>query len=547
MAEDNILKKLPQWAAGGLIIAAVSGAATYFVCDSIYNSKIESLQEEITMLQKTAEEAKVTQRISEQMEDIAFQQKNISDKQREAAEEQKKIADIERGKAEIERGLAKAAEQKAIASAAEAEQMRLVADQQREEAVRNMHAAELARAQTDTLYYLSLGSSLAQSSTSFGNRVDNLRRLLAYSSWYYTKEYGGDVYNEDIFKALLFSSNNFERVNTSMQGNVRAIHMVTIEGKRWALGVTDYHEVFCFNTDRVHNLFNAPGYNFCDMTIVDDNRCATLTYDGRVTLTNYSTAAKSIPIEEKEILLPKGQWRKITMLKDKSAIACLSSDRVTWLDAKTLNTIAEQKVEGDPTVMGLAGNQLEIFGKDNKHYTSVEVGVLVPAHFSRINKRITAYNHIPGSDLHCMGTEDGTIYITSEKEHTVLHKLTGHDGAVTSLCNVGNYLVSISYDRRLRYWDVTATSSIIANFSVAFDKWPLTFDFDSVEEMLWVGNADGHVNRYCVNPNLNAQNVQSLLTEDFTKPDWDRYIGPHVPFRSFLPFKGNAMKEGGEK
>lgn len=543
MADDNILKKLPLWAAGGLIIAAVSVATTYLVCDNFYNNKIEALQEKITALQKTAEEAKVTQRISEQMEDIAFQQKNISDKQREAAEQQKKIADIERGKAEIERGLAKAAEQKAIASAAEAEQMRLLADEQREEAVRNMHAAELARAQTDTLYYLSLGASLAQSSTSFGNKVDNLRRLLAYASWYYTKEYGGDVYDENIFKALLFSSNNFERVNTSMQGNVRAIHTVTIEGKRWALGVTDYNEVFCFNTDRVHNLFKAPGYNFCDMTIVDDSRCATLTYDGKVTLTNYSTAVQSVPTEEKEIVLPKGQWRRIVMLKNKPVLACLSSEKVVWLDSKTLDIIAVQGVEGDPTAMELSGNKLAIFGKDDKRYYSEEVGVLIPDHYTTIESRVTAYHYIPSSQLHCFGTEDGTIYIASDSERKVLHKLTGHDGSIISLCNVGKYLVSISYDRRLRYWDVTS-SSIIANFSVAFDKWPLAFDFDTVEDMLWVGNADGHVNRYCVNPNTNAQSVQNLLTEDFTKPDWERYIGAHIPFRSFLP---KAKKEGGEQ
>lgn len=528
-----------------VIAAAMASAATYFVCDSIRNEEMEALQDKIAELEATAKEAKVTQRISEQMEDIAFQQKSISDKQREAAEEQKKIADIERGKAEIERGLAQAAERKALASAEEAEQMRRLADEQKEEAVRNMKAAEYARAQTDTLYYLSLGSTLAQSALSFGNNVSDLSRLLAYSSWYYTTAYGGNEYDESIFKAVLFSSGNLERINSLLKGNVRAIRMVDINGGRWAIGVSDIGEIFCYNSKREHRFFTTGNINFRDMDIIDGEGFITITYDGQINTFGYASMDTTMPEERLATELPGTQWRKIRKLKNQDAVIALSDTKVVWLDTKTLSVIAEQPIEGDPTTIGFENDIVHIFGKDNTHYISDKPGILARLPLSKVDMRVTAYHYVENYGYHVIGTEDGSIYMINNNGE-ITNTLTGHDGAITSLGDTRNFLVSTGYDRRLRYWDISDSKSILANFTVGFDKWPLTFVVDKKESMIWVGNADGHVNRYCINPTMNAQSTQALITKDFTKAEWDRYIGPLVPYRSFMK-QPDTSKEGGKE
>lgn len=528
-----------------VIAAAMASAATYFVCDSIRNEEMEALQDKIAELEATAKEAKVTQRISEQMEDIAFQQKSISDKQREAAENQKKIADMERGKAEIERGLAQAAERKALASAEEAEQMRLLADQQKEEAVRNMKAAEYARAQTDTLYYLSLGSTLAQSAMSFGNNVSDLSRLLAYSSWYYTTAYGGNEYDESIFKAVLFSSGNLERINSLLKGNVRAIRMVDINGGRWAIGVSDIGEIFCYNSKREHRFFTTGNINFRDMDIIDGEGFITITYDGQINTFGYASMDTTMPEERLATELPGTQWRKIRKLKNQDAVIALSDTKVVWLDTKTLSVIAEQPIEGDPTTIGFENDIVHIFGKDNTHYISDKPGILARLPLSKVDMRVTAYHYVENYGYHVIGTEDGSIYMINNNGE-ITNTLTGHDGAITSLGDTRNFLVSTGYDRRLRYWDISDSKSILANFTVGFDKWPLTFVVDKKESMIWVGNADGHVNRYCINPTMNAQSTQALITKDFTKAEWDRYIGPLVPYRSFMK-QPDTSKEGGKE
>ena len=123
-------------------VAAISCGVTYLVCNQAYEARTAELQEQISDLQKKELQAKVTQRVSEQMEDIAFQQKNISDKQREEAVRQSRIADMERGKAEIERGFAQQAQKKAVLAAEQADQMRIMAVDQKEIATKNMMEAE---------------------------------------------------------------------------------------------------------------------------------------------------------------------------------------------------------------------------------------------------------------------------------------------------------------------------------------------------------------------------------------------------------------------
>ena len=538
----DTLKKVGTQGLYAIAVVAISSGITYYVCNDAFNDERDDLKEQIAALEETAEEAQVTQRISEQMEDIAFQQKMISDKQREEAENQKKIADIERGKAEMERGLAQQAEQKAIASAKEAEQMRLLADQQREEAIRNMKAAELARAQTDSLYYLSLGTTLAQSSLSFGTNVSNLSRLLAYSSWYYTTQYGGNVYDDNLFKALLYSSNNIERISGIIKGSVRAIDMAEIEGQRWAMGITDYGEMFCYNEQGKHLVFANNTYIYRDMTIIDGKYCAAITAEGTVSLIDYSKTVSSAPYEEKSVKLPKGQWRKIITVKEHNALLCLSDKQAVWIDDKELTAIANQPLEGSPEVMGLEGSTIHIFGTNGAHYCSDSPGEIVAMPLLTVKKRITAYHYVESKQLHIIGTEDGTIYITNKGK--TVSTLTGHDGAITYLGDTGKYLVSTSYDNQLRYWDMTDTSAILSNMSVTLSKWPITFVIDQQNNNIWLGLADGTVNRYGINPNINAQYTQDLITHDFTKVEWDRYIGPHIPFRSFIKPKDGTEKGG---
>ena len=231
-----------------IAIAVIAGLIVYVLASSGYESEIAELNNRIEEMKSAERNALITKRISEQMEDIAYEQKALSDKQRERAEEQSRLADIERGKAELEREIAREAEQKARASAKEAENMRAIAEQQSALATQNMEEALKARSHADTLFYQSLARSLAQTSiTQYNSGDKSLAALLAYSAWYYTDKFKGNVYHQDIYTALLDNAPRARMRIGRVSGNPRAMakipHSYIKDSKMGYVIATDYGEI----------------------------------------------------------------------------------------------------------------------------------------------------------------------------------------------------------------------------------------------------------------------------------------------------------------
>ncbi len=257
-------------------IAVIAGIVVYVLVSSGYKRHIESLESRINEMEAAERSALITKRISEQMEDIAYEQKALSDKQRERAEEQSRRADIERGKAELERGLAVKAEQQARASAKQAENMRKIAEQQSELAVQHMVEAQDARAQADTLFYQSLARSLAQTSINqYKAGEKDLAALLAYSAWYYTDTYNGNIYHQDIYTSLLENAQRAKMHIGRIMGNPRAMANFSNNGDKGFVIVTDYGEIYRFTkSDDNENgyiqerMFSNNDYLFRDVCII---------------------------------------------------------------------------------------------------------------------------------------------------------------------------------------------------------------------------------------------------------------------------------------
>ncbi|MBR4521831.1 MAG: hypothetical protein IKO58_01625, partial [Prevotella sp.] len=285
-----------------IAIAVIAGLIVYVIASSGYESEISELNSRIEEMKSAERNALITKRISEQMEDIAYEQKALSDKQRMRAEEQSRLADIERGKAELERGLAVKAEQQARASAQEAETMRAIAEQQSALATRNMEEALKARSHADTLFYQSLARSLAQTSiTQYKSGDKSLAALLAYSAWFYTDKFKGNVYHQDIYTALLDNAPRAKMRIGRVSGNPRAMVKVPYslikDSKMGYIIATDYGEISNL-TPRLNSegfidkydeqtIFNNPYYLFRDVCIANGDILA-LDVSGTLVKTRFS-------------------------------------------------------------------------------------------------------------------------------------------------------------------------------------------------------------------------------------------------------------------
>ena len=516
-------------------VAAISCGVTYIVCQQNYEAVVAELQEQISDLKKKELQAKVTQRVSEQMEDIAFQQKNISDKQREEAVKQSRIADMERGKAEIERGLAQQAQMQAVEAAQQADQMRIIAENQTELATNNMMDAEEARAKADTLFYLSMGNSLAQSALAKGNVATDISRLLSYASWHYTKQFGGDENSDNVYKALLYSSNSIEQVNTTLKGNVRSIEIINIDGAKWTLGITDYGEIILCNDARQHHLFNVENAAFRGMSMMSDNHCAAITSDGQVVVMEFRGARNPQMKVLGTIRLGSGVWRDICYI-GKNILVVMSDRSLVWVNGQSMGVKTVSKLNTGLQTLGYESDSgiLHLFGANGLHYTAsaANSGRCQRSDLTTVKEKITAYFYNKSNGSHLLGTESGTIYII-DKQGRIMNTMSGHAGAITSIKAFNQAIVSTSYDHTMRFWSFASLTSIAESIEFRFEAWPLSFVIDNDSQMIWIGNEAGKVNRFCISASKNALATQALLRREFTQDEWNYYIGKSVPYRTF--------------
>ncbi len=528
---SNILRMLKK-SAVRLTIAAISFIAAYIVCESRHREEETALRKEIKRLTVIAEESKVTLRISEQMEDIAFEQKAISDKQRERAETQSRIAGEEREKAERERMMAQTAELNARIYAEQADSMRKVAERQTFLATSNMNAAEAARAHADTLFYLSLGSSLAKSSMYQSSEIKDIKQLLAYASWYITKKYGGDTDEQYVYSALLHSSGNVTRINTLLKGNVRSINLVTIHGGKCVLGITDNGEVFCYDDNGRREVSYIKGYIVRDMAVTGSSTCVIMSTTGQLLLCDYSDVTTSGLRILKIANLAYGSWQKLVMTPDGNRLVAMSRNTVAWIDTHSMETLKSYTSKKQLTALGLYDKGLLLFTQDGSTLSADSKGEVTVSTLFKVEDFVVAYYYDPVKRLHILGHYDGTVDIYDSGNKVA--ELKGHTGPVTHISTAGDKVITTSYDHTIRFWNTKDINDITFSFRSEFGRWPLTFTIDGSNSVIWVGNEGGNVNRFCYSVEKNAVSTHRLLKREFTDAEWRHFAGQRVPRMNFL-------------
>ena len=542
---SDISKKTKKWGLSWLAsevgthtaIAVIAGLVVYVLVSSGYEKHIESLENRIDEMEAAERSALITKRISEQMEDIAYEQKALSDKQRERAEEQSRRADIERGKAELERSLAVKAEQQARASAQQAENMRKIAEQQSELAVQHMVEAQEARAQADTLFYQSLAHSLAQTSiTQYNSGEKDLAALLAYSAWYFTDAYKGNVYHQDIYTSLLDNAQGAKMHIGRVMGNPRAMASFSNGNEKGFVVVTDYGEIFRFTKtdDEKSNgykrelMFSHKDHLFRDVCIVG-NEIIALDVEGMlVKSTKNNTSLLYLPMRN----MPRERWRHLLQFEDGNLVA-VGEHQIVWLDPKGEKIIRSTSVGDVITEAGICEDILCIFTKGGD-LVGFRNGLIIGE--SKISlpheNPVSYYYYHKGKELHIIGTENGDILLY-DKNKKYVTSLVGNSGAITHMDNLGWCFATSSYDHKICLWNLDDIDSQIAPIEVIYDKWPLCFTKDKDSWKLCIGLAEGSIEALRISVDDNRRSIHQHLEREFTPQEWEYYMGKGVKYRRF--------------
>lgn len=519
-------------------IIAMSCGVTYYVSEQSKESYIANLEAQIDSLNYKIMQARVTQRISEQMEDIASQESQISSRERDRAEKQSLIADSERKKAEFERGLALKAQNQAIASAQEAKKAQAVAEEESKRATEFMNIAVRAKQHTDTLVYKSIINSLAQSSISqeASGKDNNLASLLAYTAWDFNEKYvKDDSKMSNIYNALLQSSDAMEYLTIMIKGNIRKIHIL----KDAMFAVSDYGEVL-YGRNGLYSVSSASigTYDFRDLYSFEKDRNVALTSDGKLVLYDLTDiekkSVKTIP--HKVILqLPQtgGVWKRIGEVEGRNTLIAIADNMVAWIDAKTLTLLNVANTDTKTTALGKQGNVNHIFCKNGVHYVTSETGKLVRKDLNTLKSDdVTSYIYDKTRKLQYMGLSSGEILVYDDN-YKKQSELMGHTGPITELHVWNKMLGSTSFDATMCLWNVSDFNSMIIPVAINFMHWPLSFDIDKKTETVYVATEKGFVS--VINTNLKkiAEKTRENINRDFTPEEWNYYVGKDIPRQTY--------------
>ena len=442
-------------------------------------ARIHELEAKVVVLQKQGETSELDRSVSEQMEDIAHGQQALSEERSQEAIRQSEIAEAERQHALRSQAAAETSAKEAMHSYQVAEQQRKEADNQRQQ-------AEHAKLVADTLNYISLGRTLgSQSYSIYQTGNTELGNMLAYASYLYTHDYGGNLYSPTVFQAMTQSAGG--RISWNIHNG--SISRLAISPRdHHLLTVSTFGEIFSHQIMgeqmQTSRLMSDKAYWFNDLYAAPDGKVYAISYVGE-----NSIALFDIPTEK-----------------------IMTTRRLDFQVTCTGRRVNK------PLLFDNRGHMHLVNSLDKMTNEQVPVRGKVTAYANNREEHLTAY-----------GMADGTIWLIDGSGKN--HKLVEHLSRVTRLMFNGRRLYSSAYDGKLLFWSIENNSQKNAVTLYQSAHWLNDFTFINNKYYIMVGEHNGTVTRCLISLPKIAQRLRQNVKRNFTQEEWNYYVGKGIPYR----------------
>ena len=508
---------------GVMGILLLSSVAIGLYTNLANRERINELESQLSVLRAQEQRSAVDRRVSKQMEEIAYGQQALSEERSQEAIHQSEIAQKMTILSEAERK--KAIEAQGIAERAATEAMAAyqMEEQQRSEADRQRRQAEHAKLVADTLNYISLGRTLgAQSYSIYQTGETEVGNMLAYASYLYTNDYGGDLYTPSVFQALAQSADSRRSWN-SHNGSISCINILPNNGK--LLTVSTYGELFTHSiqnngivTDR---LMNDHQYCFRDVYADKNGKCYAISSTGHLVITDGNRSQVIIVenIDKPFNLQNMNDGKQLLIIGENSvALLDIATDRILGTRRLPFRIMYSGRRDYKPLLFDNNGGMHLVSSLDD--ITNERTG---------LEGQVTAFASSKNEHLAAYGMYDGTIWLIDSNGKK--HKLVGHLSQVTKLKLNGKRLYSSSYDGKLLFW-MTSDQQIKPITLFQSGSWLTDFVFSTDKDYIWTGEQNGTVTGYLVSLPKIAQRLSQNVKRDFTQEEWNYYVGKGIPFRT---------------
>ena len=506
----------------GVIIGCISAVLLLGLATASYymhrgdGERISELETELRVLREREKQSEINRDVSQQMEEIAYGQQTLSEERSREAIRQSEIAQAATLRSEAERRIALQAQAEAEISAGEAKASYQVAEQRRLE-------AEHAKLVADTLNCISLGRTLGSQSYAIYRSGDTeLGNMLAYASYLYTNDYGGDLYTPAVFQALTQSAGGrrswsvHDSKITRMDIQPKSGHLLT---------VSDNGEFFIHKLQdgqlTAQQQIRDGNYCFRDVYAANNGQAYAISYTGHLMIVGRNQT-KVIDVEHVDRpsgLQPMNNGRQLLIIGENSvALFDLATDKVIATRRLDFRVTSIGRRDYKPLLFDNRGRMHLVNSLDDISNEKVPVQGQVTAFASSKHDHLTAY-----------GMADGTIWLTAGNGKT--YKLVEHLSRVTKMEFNGHRLYSSSYDGKLLFWSIDHNSQMKAVTLFQSDSWLMDFIFSSDKDYIWTGEKNGTVSQYLVSLPKIAQRLRQNVKRNFTQEEWNYYVGKGIPYK----------------
>lgn len=513
-----------------LLGAAIAAAVLYGVYKlgamgeaNFREEHLKELEQENARLRRGEEDAAVDRRVSEQMAEIARDQRLLSEAQRDSAEKQRSLAEELRAEAQRESHAARVAEAQANAARREAEAASEEAKRERTKALEQEQVALRSKSETDTIRYRDLARLLGSRSLlarESGN--DSLARKLAYTAWYFLRNYGNNVYQPEVFQALGYD----DRMETSSPHH-SAIYDVdqSVDG-RSCIACSGYGEVLRWTGGKLETLFFDKRYDLRSM-VQEPNAVWALSYDGH--LLHISATGKQQQTED--YVLDEGEYFHLQDLPEGRLLAG-ARHQVVIFDIKTRSVLTVRPFPEKRLLTTMPTKKEVFYFYDNgtigrtpfstKQYSEVPSSVKEP---------VTAAHYDEDGDLAYVGCTSGRIYVL--KEGGIIHtRLLGHSSAITDFTVMPGHqlMLSVGRDKELHIWDMNRirAGKPVESTKHRMDSWPLSLA--PIGSRVVCGLVNGKLIMWEFNVDKLAQATRNRISGGLSESEWNSFVGAKVDY-----------------
>ena len=504
-----------------IIIGCLGGLLLALGLSAVYTrhqdkARIHELEAKVVVLQKQGETSELDRSVSEQMEDIAHGQQVLSEERSREAIRQSEIAQAATLRSEAERRNALKAQAAAETSAAEALASYQMAERQRQK-------AEHARSVADTLNFISLGRTLgSQSYSIYQTGNTELGNMLAYASYLYTNNYGGDLYTPAVFQTLIQSAGGRHSWN-SHNGSISRLAVSPRDHR--LLTVSTFGEIFSHQIMgeqmQTSRLMSDKAYWFNDLYAAPDGKVYAISYTGQLVITDG---------QQTRIIVVENVNKPFCLqtLNDGKSLLVVGENSIALFDIPTEKIMTTRRLDFQVTCTGRRDNKPLLF--DNRgHMHLVNSLDKMTNEQVPVRGKVTAYANNREEHLTAYGMADGTIWLIDGSGKN--HKLVEHLSRVTQLLFNGKRLYSSSYDGKLLFWSIENNSQKNAVTLYQSAHWLNDFTFINNKDYIMVGEHNGTVTRCLISLPKIAQRLRQNVKRNFTQEEWNYYVGKGIPYR----------------